>query len=209
MSNSSARIGILGGTFDPIHIGHLVIAEEVRVRTGLDKIIFMPAGVPWLRTNNDISRAEQRVHMVELSIASNPNFELSSLEVDREGITYTADTLEILRSQMGAKTELNFIMGMDVLEKFHLWKTPEKVVDLCNLIVVNRPGNQSVDVNAMVQKYPKAGPTLRIIHVPRMEISSSVIRERARNGESIRYLVTDNVEKYILNNHLYKGSDIS
>ena len=122
MSNSSDHIGILGGTFDPIHIGHLVIAEEVRVRMGLDKIIFMPAGVPWLRTNNDVSRAEQRVRMVELSIESNPNFELSSLEVDREGITYTAETLEILRSQMGAKAELNFIMGMDVLENFHLWK---------------------------------------------------------------------------------------
>jgi nicotinate-nucleotide adenylyltransferase len=209
MSNSSDHIGILGGTFDPIHIGHLIIAEEVRVMMDLDKIIFMPAGVPWFRNNNDVSSAERRVRMIELSIECNPNFELSSLEVAREGITYTADTLEILRSQVGPEAEISFIMGMDVLENFHLWKTPEKVVGLCNLIVVNRPGNQSVDVNSVVHRYPELGPTMRIIHVPRMEISSSVIRERVKNGDSIRYLVPGNVEKYILDNQLYKGSDIS
>jgi len=209
MTNSSDRIGILGGTFDPIHLGHLIIAEEVRIRIGLDKIIFIPSGIPWLRENNDVSGADHRMSMVELSIESNPNFEISSLEVDRDGVTYTADTLEILRSQAGPRTELSFIMGMDVLENFHLWRTPEKVLDLCNLIIVNRPGNQSVDVNTVIQKYPKAGPTLRIIHVPRMEISSSVIRDRVRDGDSIRYLVIDKVEKYILDHNLYKGSDIS
>ena len=205
MSNSREKIGILGGTFDPVHLGHLIIAEEVRSNVGLDKILFVPAGVPWMRENEGVSAGKHRLNMVDLAVKSNPHFESSSIEIDRQGVTYTADTLETLREDLDHEVELSFIMGMDVLEKFHLWKSPETVVDLCSLVIVNRPGNQAVDVNEVVKKYPEAGAKLRIINVPRMEISSSEIRERVRQEKSLKYLVSEEVIEYIDQNNLYKG----
>lgn len=205
MSNSREKIGILGGTFDPVHLGHLIIAEEVRSNVGLDKILFVPAGVPWMRENEGVSAGKHRLNMVDLAVKSNPHFESSSIEIDRQGVTYTADTLETLREDLDHEVELSFIMGMDVLEKFHLWKSPETVVELCSLVIVNRPGNQAVDVNEVVKKYPEAGAKLRIINVPRMEISSSEIRERVRQEKSLKYLVSEEVIEYIDKNNLYKG----
>ena len=205
LSNSREKIGILGGTFDPVHLGHLIIAEEVRSNVGLDKILFVPAGVPWMRENEGVSAGKHRLNMVDLAVKSNPHFESSSIEIDRQGVTYTADTLETLREDLDHEVELSFIMGMDVLEKFHLWKSPETVVELCSLVIVNRPGNQAVDVNEVVKKYPEAGAKLRIINVPRMEISSSEIRERVRQKKSLKYLVSEEVIEYIDKNNLYKG----
>lgn len=205
MSNSREKIGILGGTFDPVHLGHLIIAEEVRSNVGLDKILFVPAGVPWMRENEGVSAGKHRLNMVDLAVKSNPHFQSSSIEIDRQGVTYTADTLETLREDLDHEVELSFIMGMDVLEKFHLWKSPETVVELCSLVIVNRPGNQAVDVNEVVKKYPEAGAKLRIINVPRMEISSSEIRERVRQEKSLKYLVSEEVIEYIDQNNLYKG----
>ena len=205
MSNSREKIGILGGTFDPVHLGHLIIAEEVRSNLGLDKILFVPAGVPWMRENEGVSAGKHRLNMVDLAVKSNPHFQSSSIEIDRQGVTYTADTLETLREDLDHEVELSFIMGMDVLEKFHLWKSPETVVELCSLVIVNRPGNQAVDVNEVVKKYPEAAAKLRIINVPRMEISSSEIRERVRQEKSLKYLVSEEVIEYIDQNNLYKG----
>ena len=205
MSNSREKIGILGGTFDPVHLGHLIIAEEVRSNLGLDKILFVPAGVPWMRENEGVSAGKHRLNMVDLAVKSNPHFQSSSIEIDRQGVTYTADTLETLLEDLDHEVELSFIMGMDVLEKFHLWKSPETVVELCSLVIVNRPGNQAVDVNEVVKKYPEAGAKLRIINVPRMEISSSEIRERVRQEKSLKYLVSEEVIDYIDQNNLYKG----
>ena len=205
MSNSREKIGILGGTFDPVHLGHLIIAEEVRSNVGLDKILFVPAGVPWMRENEGVSAGKHRLNMVDLAVKSNPHFQSSSIEIDRQGVTYTADTLETLREDLNHEVELSFIMGMDVLEKFHLWKSPETVVELCSLVIVNRPGNQAVDVNEVVKIYPEAGAKLRIINVPRMEISSSEIRERVRQEKSLKYLVSEEVIEYIDQNNLYKG----
>ena len=130
MSNSREKIGILGGTFDPVHLGHLIIAEEVRSNVGLDKILFVPAGVPWMRENEGVSAGKHRLNMVDLAVKSNAHFQSSSIEIDRQGVTYTADTLETLREDLDHEVELSFIMGMDVLEKFHLWKSPETVVEL-------------------------------------------------------------------------------
>ena len=205
MSNSREKIGILGGTFDPVHLGHLIIAEEVRSNVGLDKILFVPAGVPWMRENEGVSAGKHRLNMVDLAVKSNPHFQSSSIEIDRQGVTYTADTLETLREDLDHEVELSFIMGMDVLEKFHLWKSPETVVELCSLVIVNRPGNQAVDVNEVVKKYPEAGAKLRIINVPRMEISSSEIRGRVRQEKSLKSLVSEEVIEYIDQNNLYKG----
>ena len=182
-----------------------IIAEEVRSNVGLDKILFVPAGVPWMRENEGVSAGKHRLNMVDLAVKSNPHFQSSSIEIDRQGVTYTADTLETLREDLDHEVELSFIMGMDVLEKFHLWKSPETVVELCSLVIVNRPGNQAVDVNEVVKKYPEAGAKLRIINVPRMEISSSEIRERVRQEKSLKYLVSEEVIEYIDQNNLYKG----
>lgn len=200
----SMKIGILGGTFDPIHLGHLIVAEEARVRLGLEQVIFIPAGQPWLKAGQCITPAEHRLRMVELAVGSNPFFRVMPNEVDRAGPTYTVDTLQELQRELGPDSSLHFIVGMDSLEQFHRWKDPEKLLDLCQLVVVNRPGHQGVDINTLVGRFPQAGPSLRLLMVPRMEISATEIRQRAAQGISIRYLVPEAVEAYIMEQRLYR-----
>ena len=203
------RVGILGGTFDPVHLGHLIVAEQARMRLDLDRVIFIPAGQPWLRAEQPAADGPDRLRMVELAVKSNPAFEASSQEIDRPGPTYTVDTLEELREELspesGADTVLHLIIGMDALEQFHRWKDPERVVELCHLIIVNRPGHQGVDVNDVVGRYPKAGTRLTLLNVPRIEISSTEIRKRVSEGISIRYLAPDSVEEYIREQGLYRA----
>ena len=203
------RVGILGGTFDPVHLGHLIVAEQARVRLDLDRVIFIPAGQPWLRAEQPAADGPDRLRMVELAVKSNPAFEASSQEVDRPGPTYTVDTLEVLKEEfsreLGPDTVLHCIIGMDALEQFHRWKDPERLVELCHLAVVNRPGYQGVDVNEVVGRYPKAGTRLTLLNVPRIEISSTEIRKRVSEGISIRYLVPDSVEGYIREQGLYRA----
>ncbi len=204
------RVGILGGTFDPVHLGHLIVAEQARVRLDLDRVIFIPAGQPWLRAEQPAAGGPDRLRMVELAVKSNPAFEASSQEIDRPGPTYTVDTLEVLTVELsresGADTALHLIIGMDALEQFHRWKDPERVVELCHLVIVNRPGHQGVDVNDVVGRYPEAGTKLTLLNVPRIEISSTEIRKRVSEGISIRYLAPDSVEEYIREQGLYRGS---
>jgi nicotinate-nucleotide adenylyltransferase len=198
------RVGILGGTFDPVHLGHLIIAEESRVQLRLDQVIFTPAGQPWLKNRQPVSPAHHRLRMVELAVASNPFFRVSSSEMDRSGPTYTVDTLEELQRSLGRDARLYFIVGMDVVEQFHRWKEPEKLLELCNLVVVSRPGHQRIDINSLVGQYPQAGERLILLTVPRIEISSTGIRRRVSEGISIRYLVPEAVEEYILEHRLYQ-----
>ena len=204
------RVGILGGTFDPVHLGHLIVAEQARVRLDLDRVIFIPAGQPWLRAEQPAADGPDRLRMVELAVKSNPAFEASSQEIDRPGPTYTVDTLEVLKEELSrepdADTVLHYIIGMDALEQFHRWKDPERVVELCHLVIVNRPGHQGVDVNDVVGRYPEAGTRLTLLNVPRIEISSTEIRTRVSEGISIRYLAPDSVEEYIREQGLYRGS---
>ena len=203
------RVGILGGTFDPVHLGHLIVAEQARVRLDLDRVIFIPAGQPWLRAEQPAADAPDRLRMVELAVKSNPAFEASSQEIDRPGPTYTVDTLEVLKEELSrepdADTVLHYIIGMDALEQFHRWKDPERVVELCHLVIVNRPGHQGVDVNDVVGRYPEAGTRLTLLNVPRIEISSTEIRKRVSEGISIRYLAPDSVEEYIREQGLYRA----
>ena len=200
------KVGVLGGTFDPVHWGHLVVAEEARTRLDLDRVIFMTAGQPWLREGGPVADGEDRLKMVELAVQSNPAFEAGAHEVRRSGPTYTVDTLQELRQELGDAAELNFIIGMDALENFHRWRDPELLVSLCRLAVVNRPGHQGVDVNQVVGRYPAAGPGLTLVNVPRMEISSSEVRQRIGLGISVRYLVPEAVEEYIRHRGLYRAS---
>jgi nicotinate-nucleotide adenylyltransferase len=203
------KVGILGGTFDPVHLGHLIIAEEARVRLKLDQVVFTPAGQPWLKSRQPVSPAHHRLRMVELAVASNPFFQVSSSEMDRSGPTYTVDTLGELQGSLGRDAGLYFIVGMDALEQFHRWKEPEKLLGLCNLVVVSRPGHQSVDINDLVGQYPQAGERLVLLTAPRIEISSTEIRRRVGEGISIRYLVPEAVEEYILEHRLYRCTSAS
>lgn len=197
------KIGLLGGTFDPIHLGHLIIAEEVRVRLELDKIVFMPARHPWLKADRDITDAEHRLAMVGLAIASNSDFEVSTAELDRPGPTYTVDTVEALKTESDPSDEVYFIVGSDALADFPRWKEPERIVSLCRIIPVGRPGSPNIDVNTLNPIIPTISSCLIPVDVPQIDISSTMIRERVKKGYPIRYLVPPEVEGYIYEHGLY------
>ena len=200
------RVGILGGTFDPVHLGHLIVGEEARGRLELERVVFIPTGQPWLKEQQPATAGKHRLQMLELALASNPKFDVASVEVDRPGPTYTVDTLEDLHQELGSEVELYFIIGMDALEQFRQWQRPERMLELCKLAVVNRPGYQRVDVNEMVREYPQVGPGLTLLNVPRVEISSTDIRRRVAEGKSIRYLVPEVVQEYIQEHGLYQAT---
>ena len=198
------RIGVLGGTFDPIHLGHLVVGEEARDRLGLDRLVFMPAGSPRLKEHAPLASAVQRLEMVRLAVGDGDGSEISSQEVVREGSTYTVDTIAELRQQYAESDQIYFMVGMDALEQFDRWKEPDRLLGMCNLVVVNRVGHQRVDVNDFVGRFPQAGPGLTLLTVPRLEISSTDIRNRVRDGRSIKYLTPEPVVDYIEREGLYR-----
>ena len=198
------NIGVLGGTFDPIHMGHLIIAEEARVRLGLSKVLFVPAGQPWLKQDRDVTPAVHRVEMVGRAIADNPYFELSTLEVERPGPSYTVDTLTTLRKELGSRAIPFFILGRDTLAELPLWKEPQKVVQLCRLVVPPRLG--SGDLKHLGKVLPGLLERVIQLDMPVIGISSSEIRQRIAQGLSIRYLVPPEVEKYITEHEIYLTS---
>ena len=196
------RVGIFGGTFDPIHLGHLIVAEEVRIRLKLLKIIFIPAGNPWLR-QDPVTPARHRLEMVRLAIKSNPFFELSDLEVERPGPTYTVDTLIELREKFGPEVEFYFIIGPDALAELPRWKSPEQLIKLCQLVGVRRPGAREPELDELERAIPGLSSRLIFVDEPQIGISSTEIRERVAQGLSIRYLVPDEVQDYIYRHKLY------
>jgi nicotinate-nucleotide adenylyltransferase len=195
------NIGVLGGTFDPIHIGHLIIAEEARLQLGLSQVLFVPAGQPWLKQDRDIASAVHRMEMVRRAIADNPYFRLSTLEVERPGPSYTVDTLTTLRKRLGSKASLFFILGRDTLAELHLWKEPQKVVQLCRLVVPPRLGSR--DLKHLEGMIPGLLDEVIQLDMPVIGISSSGIRQRLAEGLSIRYLVPLGVEEYIAEHKVY------
>ena len=198
------NIGVLGGTFDPIHIGHLVVAEEARIKFGLREVLFVPAGQPWLKLGRNITLAVHRVEMVRRAIADNPHFKLCTLEVERPGPSYTVDTLTMLRKQLGSEASLFFILGRDTLAELPLWKEPEKLVQLCRLVVVPRLGSK--DLKHLETAIPGLLDKVIQLDMPVIGISSSGIRQRIAQGLSIRYLVPAEVEKYITEQKIYPTS---
>jgi len=199
------NIGVLGGTFDPIHMGHLIIAEEVRARLDLSEVLFVPAGQPWLKLNNAnaISPPEHRVEMVRLAIADEPAFKLSTMEIDRPGPSYTVDTIAELRNQIGAGDKLFFILGWDNLNQLPRWHQPSRLVKLCRLVPLRRVGFASPDLDSLEAAVPGLAKSLVILDTPQIEISASEIRQRVARGLSIHQLVTEPVERYIIKNRLY------
>jgi nicotinate-nucleotide adenylyltransferase len=196
------NIGILGGTFDPIHTGHLVIAEEARIKLGLKEVLFVPAGQPWLKLDRDITPAVHRVEMVRRAIADNPHFKLCTLEAERGGPSYTVDTLTMLRKQLGSEASLFFILGRDTLAELPLWKEPQKVVQLCRLVVPPRLGSR--DLKHLEKAIPGLMDKVIQLDMPVIGISSSEIRQRMAQGLPIHYLVPKGVEEYIVEHGLYR-----
>ena len=195
------NIGVLGGTFDPVHIGHLIVAEEARVKLGLAEVLFVPAGRPWLKQDRDITPAVHRVEMVRRGIADNPNFKLSTVEVDRPGPSYTVDTLTSLQNQLSSQGSLFFILGRDTLAELPLWKEPRKVIQLCRLVVPPRLGSR--DSRHLEKAIPGLLKRVIQLDMPVIGISSSRIRQRIARGLSVRYLVPPGVEEYITERRIY------
>jgi nicotinate-nucleotide adenylyltransferase len=196
----SRRIGIMGGTFDPIHHGHLVAAEEARWQFRLDQVLFIPTGRPWQKPVG-VSPAEDRYLMTVIATASNPAFAVSRLEVDNSGPSYTVDTLRRLRSELPEGTRLLFIGGADLLQQLLTWKEPEQVLALAELIAATRP---DFDVDDVVQKVPAAAGRIHRMEIPALAISSSDIRARVARGDPIEYLVPEGVARYIQKRALYR-----
>jgi len=200
--NNSARIGILGGTFDPIHIGHLVCAEEARCQLDLDKVIFMVAGKPAFKDEADITSAEDRYWMTCTATADNPYFEVSRLEIDRKGTTYTIDTLRELKRGSASNAELFFITGSDTLLEILSWKDVAEIADLATFIVAARPGYDLEEIRALHEK-EAANFRFETIEVPALDVSSSDLRRRFREGMPVRYLLTEEVEHFVCERGLY------
>jgi len=195
------NIGILGGTFDPIHIGHLIVAEEARIKLGFGEVLFVPAGQPWFKLDHNITPAVHRIEMVRRAIADNPHFKLCTIEVERAGPSYTVDTLTMLRKQLGNEASLFFILGRDTLAGLPLWKEPKQVVQLCKLVVAPRLGTK--DLKHLETSLPGLPDKVIQLDMPVIEVSSSGIRQRIAQGLPIRYLVPADVEKYITDQQLY------
>lgn len=205
-SNASRiyRLGIMGGTFDPIHYGHLVTAEQAREALDLDLVLFMPAGSPAFKQELPVSSAEDRYAMTVLATAANPAFYASRFEIDRPGITYTADTLRNLRAWYPDNVELYFITGADAILEIVSWREAAALADLATFIAATRPG---YDVDQAKQLISTSGINfdVRYIEIPALAISSSNIRKRVASGTSVRYLTSESVIGYISKNHLYNG----
>jgi nicotinate-nucleotide adenylyltransferase len=189
------NIGVLGGTFDPIHIGHLIVAEEARITLGFREVLFVPAGQPWRKLDRNITPAVHRIEMVRRAIADNPHFKLCTLEVERPGPSYTVDTLTMLRKQLGSEASLFFILGRDTLAELPLWKEPKKLVQLCRLVVAPRLGSK--DLKHLETAIPGLLDKVIQLDMPVIGISSAEIRQRIAQGLSVRYLVPADVEEYI------------
>jgi nicotinate-nucleotide adenylyltransferase len=194
------RLGVMGGTFDPIHYGHLVTAEEALVQFNLDRVVFMPTGRPVRKTHLRVSSAEDRYLMTVLATASNPDFEVSRVEIDRPGDTYTVDTMVTLRERLGPKAEIFFITGADAVREILTWKDASKFAGLCTFIAATRPG---YDVSPAGGLPNAAGLSLEYMEVPGLAISSSDVRARVAARRPIRYLLPESVADYISKNGLY------
>jgi nicotinate-nucleotide adenylyltransferase len=195
--SGAARIGVLGGTFDPVHYGHLMAANEVGRVLDLDEVAFVPTGQPWQKPEQDLAPAEDRYLMTVLATASNPLFSVSRVDIDRPGETYSVDTIRDLRIERGPDAEFFFIMGADALSGLPTWKYYEELVQVTHFVGCTRPGHQLADAGLPEDKFT-------LVAIPALEISSTVCRERLRDGLPIRYLVPDDVIQYISKRGLYR-----
>jgi nicotinate-nucleotide adenylyltransferase len=197
-------LGILGGTFDPIHLAHLIVAELAREVLGLERILFTPAGDPPHKQENRKSPAFHRRRMVELAIAGNPHFEMCPVDLERPGPHYSIDTIRLIREQYGLSAEqCFFIIGGDSLQDLPTWHQPERLITLCRLAVSHRPGYRP-ELNDLERLIPGLSERLVWVETPLLEISASNIRGRVAQGQSVRYQVPEAVQAYIEEQGLYE-----
>jgi nicotinate-nucleotide adenylyltransferase len=197
------RLGVMGGTFDPIHHGHLVAASEVAARFGLHEVVFVPTGEPWQKSDRRVSAPEDRYLMTVIATASNPRFGVSRVDIDRDGATYTVDTLSDLAESRGPSTDLFFITGADALAQILTWRGADRLFDLAHFVGVSRPGSE-LSLKT-VEHLPKDKVTL--LEVPALAISSTDCRRRVAQGLPIWYLVPDGIVQYIAKRGLYRDLD--
>ena len=195
--SGGTRIGVLGGTFDPIHNGHLVAASEVAHALALAEVIFVPTGQPWQKEDRELAPAEDRYLMTVIATASDPLFSVSRVDIDRPGETYTTDTLSDLRAERGPGPEFFFIMGADALSRIKTWHNTENLFAMAHFVGCTRPGHP-------IDKDGLGDEDFTWIDLPALEISSTACRERVRAGRPIRYLVPDGVIQYIAKRGLYR-----
>ena len=199
MTERRPRLGVMGGTFDPIHHGHLVAASEVAAVLGLDEVVFVPTGQPSFKQHQQVTEAEHRYLMAVIATASNPRFTVSPVDMDRPGLTYTVDTLRDLNLAR-PDADLFFITGADALAQILTWKDPEELFAMAHFVAVNRPGH-----TLSTEGLPEDRVTQQ--EIPALAISSSDVRARARGGKPVWYLVPDGVVQYIAKHGLYRGND--
>lgn len=192
------KVGVFGGTFDPPHIGHLIVAQDAFERLGLDRLLFVPAAQPPHKRDRVISDARHRLAMLRLALGADPRFAIETLELERRGPSYTVDTLRELHRRLGDATELVLLIGADQYAEFDSWREPAEVVRLARLAVLHREGR--------TQTPAPASPTAQDVAVTRIDVSSTAVRARAAAGASIRYLVPDPVADYITEHRLYSGA---
>jgi nicotinate-nucleotide adenylyltransferase len=193
------RVGIMGGTFDPIHHGHLVAASEVQSWFDLDEVIFVPTGEPWQKADREVSPAEHRYLMTVIATAANPRFEVSRVDIDRVGLTYTIDTLRELTA-LHPDADLYFITGADAMAALLTWQDHEELFKLAHFVGCTRPGHELTD--SSLEGLPKDRITL--VEIPALTISSTDCRQRVERGEPVWYLVPDGVVQYIGKHELYR-----
>ena len=193
------RLGVMGGTFDPIHHGHLVAASEVAAALNLDQVIFVPTGEP--PQKSDVTNSEDRYLMTVIATASNPRFNVSRVDIDRDGPTYTVDTLRDIQTEH-PEAELFFITGADAIMQILEWKDFDELWDAAKFVAVTRPGH--------AMRLPESAPegAIEVLEVPALSISSTDVRHRAANGDPVWYLVPDGVVQYINKHNLYRGGNV-
>lgn len=198
------RVGLLGGTFDPVHIGHLILAEEARDQLALSVVYFVPAGDPPHKRDRRLAPVAHRVRMAELAVAGNAQFEVSRVDADRPGPHYTIDMVNLFRQRMPAGGELYFLMGYDSLAELPTWYQPQALVAACQLVALTRY-NVPLDWDYLEARLPGIRERVTLLDMPELEIASHHIQARVRAGRSIRYLVPDAVCAYIREQGLYAG----
>jgi nicotinate-nucleotide adenylyltransferase len=203
LGRSKLNIGVLGGTFDPVHRGHIMMAEEARTWLDLAEVLFVPTAQTPLKEDNPILSVEHRVQMVRLAIADYPYFKISTIEIDRPGTSYTIDTIAELRDQYDTEDELFFIIGWDSLAQLHRWKEPSRLIQMCRLVAVPRPGYSLPDLNSLEAVIPGLSGRVIVLDRPEIDISATEIRELVVRGLSIGHLVPEPVAEYIKQHKLY------
>lgn len=194
----AGRIGVFGGTFDPIHLGHLIVGQEILTRCGLDELLFMPSGEPPHKRYSEMASAEDRAEMVRLAVAGHPQFDLSRFELQRPGKSYTVHTLRDFRKTLSTQAQVFLVIGADNAVDMQSWCDPEGVLDLAQVVVATRPGFDLSGVDPVLRRQ------MQFVDVPLLDISSTEIRRRVRTGASVRFWVPDAVAHYIETHGLYR-----